>query len=84
MSGSTAQSGNPVPCRGGWEGQLGKRVIYHSQLASVVHADLFRLVLRTEEDSPQRVAVDESDWADVELLDTAHTDTAGGEAALKC
>ena len=84
MSGSTAQSGNPVPCRGGWEGQLGKRVMYHSQLASVVHVDLFRLVLRTEEDASQRVVVDESEWADVELLDPEHTDTAGSEAALKC
>ena len=84
MSGSTARSGNPVPFRSGWEGQLGRRVIYHSQLASVVHADLFRLVLRTEEDAPRRLVVDESEWAEVELLDGEHGDTADGEAAWKC
>ena len=84
MSASAFQSGKPVPCRGGWEGQLGKRVIYHSQLASVVHADLFRLVLRTEEDAPQRVVVDESDWADVELLDSENGDVPESEVTWPC
>jgi hypothetical protein len=40
-------------------------------------------VLRTEEDAPRRLAVDESEWAEVELLDAEHGDTADGEAAWK-
>ena len=70
MTGSAGQPGTPVQYRGGWEGQLGKRVFYRGQPACIVHADLFRLVLRTDGTAPQRVVVDESDWAAVILIDS--------------
>jgi len=84
MSGSAGQLGRLAPCRGGWEGQLGRRVLYRGRSARIVHADLFRLVLRTEEGAPERVMVDECDWADVELLDSENGDVPESEVTWPC
>ena len=69
MSSRPGLSGERVSYHGGWEAQLNSRVLYHGRVARITHADLFRIVLQSEEDPSRRIAVDEPDWPDVELLD---------------
>lgn len=79
MSGGRGQTSERVPYHSGWEAQLRKRVLYRGRVARVAHADLFRLVLLTEDDPPQRIAVEESDWPEVQVLEPGNGDAAEGE-----
>ena len=53
----------------GWHKLTGTRVCYQGEVARLVHADSFRIVLETEADTPERIAVSEHDWAGVTILD---------------
>lgn len=65
----------------GWEGQRGKRVLYRGRVMRLVHADLYRVVLETVGDTPDRIVVEEVDWPFVELLDSTSSDAVRSEAA---
>jgi hypothetical protein len=79
MSEEEGSSGVRVRYHGSWEEHVGKRVHYHGLTACIVHADLFRLVLETEEPARRRVAVEEYEWREVELVDPESEDTPGSE-----
>jgi hypothetical protein len=63
----------------GWQKLTGTRVCYQGEVARLVHADSFRIVLETEADAPQRIAVSEHDWAGVTVLDPDHDATPAGD-----
>ena len=57
----------------GWQKLTGTRVCYQGEVARLVHADSFRIVLETEAATPKRIAVAEDDWAGVTLVDATST-----------
>ena len=67
----------------GWQKLTGTRVCYQGEVARLVHADSFRIVLETEADTPERIAVSEHDWAGVTILDADSAVAARDEGDLR-